>query len=421
MAGYAEFKRQEGHVLTQVDVQTSDAKLDADLTQDLLKPVRTAKTVGDLHKGIVDAMKALSDLKAFRHCAVTVNPGTLPDTALVSFDFRWLHWWSSSLHLSRTTEGGRLSPSLSFLNLRGRADQTKASLDFKPNTRTWGLRVDHRSPAFIPGKWALGLNYHVRSRLLDLGVKVREKGQYVELVDHDGVTKVRLGRDVRVNYPLIDRAALRTLQSGILTSEHYYFSHEVTSSSLNDRVTPTSGGLLQATNVLTFGHSQVHHTLSLLAQRFLSLHKGLSLELTAAWRWILPWEFSTVHYNDYLRAEFLKGFRAAGERSPPAAGTEAWYGPGDNLGTTNLAYLESKLHFYEAPFLSRLGLSPFLYANLIGVGLDPKTPAKSSFRGSCGLGLDWRTRLGRVEFTYSAKVVSRPGDLPAFFQVLYYD
>ena len=93
------------------------------------------------------------------------------------------------------------------------------------------------------------------------------------------------------------------------------------------------------------------------------------------------------------------------------------------MGTTNFLSLEAKLHFHKTPLLHHLGISPFLYANLLSIGLDPTQPhsALPSLRSSVGLGLDFHTKLGRVEVSYAAKVLKRTGDITADFQVLFFE
>jgi len=420
MAGLEEFQHHKGHFLTQVDLKTRNSNLHAPVLTQLLSPVSAARSVGELHKRILASMESLNRLKLYQRLEVKMLPGSRVDTALIEYDFQCLKWWDWGLRMGGSREGGCVLPSMLLRNIRGGAEQTSATLEFKPNTMTWGLRLDHVSPAILPTSWALALNYHIKQKQLDLNLHVLEKGEAVTFTSHDGSNAVIVGREVRTNCPYIDRASMQLLQSAILTSEKYYIAHEWRTSSLDEG--ETQGHYLRIRNELAVGSSTQAHTLDLTCTQFFQVHdNGLILELTGWWRWMPGWTFTKVHYNDRLRATYIKGFRSIGERNPPADGSlEAHFNaPGDSVGSTNVITAEAKLHFRKNPLLHLLGLSPFLYGNIVGAGLDVGR-AKQGIRWSAGMGVDWKTRFGRVELTYAAKVFTRQGDLPAEFQVLYY-
>jgi outer membrane protein assembly factor BamA len=418
MAGFAKFERHEGHFLTKVEVQTQGSCLDAQLLTELLSPVSAARSVREMHQRIVDSVKTLNGLKMFDQVGVKILPGSQLDTARVQYDFQGLRRWTFDLHMSRSREGGRLFPSLILRNIRGVADRTTANLEFKPNTKTWGLSLNHSSPAILPNSWSVALNYHIRQKQMDVNLHVLETGEAVTITSHSGSHAVILGRDVRTNHPYIDRASWDNLQKAILTSEKYYVAHEWRASALDEE--ETDGYSLRLRNEVAFGPSTRAHTVALTCSQFLPLHKSLVLELTGWWRWMPNWNFVTVHYSDRLRATYIKGFRSIGARNPPANKSLSThsYAPGDSVGSTNVTTAEAKLHFRKTPLLEKFGLSPFLYGNVVGVGLEAGQ-VRAGLRGSVGLGVDWKTRLGRVEMTYAAKVVTREGDLPAELQVLY--
>ena len=419
MAGFEEFQRHEGHFLTQVDVQTRNSSLNDSVLTQLLSPVSAARSVGELHKCILASVESLNRMKIYKRVAAKVLPGNRIDTALIEYDFQCLKWWGLGLRMGISREGGCVQPSLLLRNLRNIADKTSATIEFKPNTKTWGVHFDHVSPAILPTSWALALNYHIKQKQIDLNLHVLEKGETVTFTSHDGSNAVTIGRDVRTNSPYIDRASMPLLQSGILTSEKYYIAHEWRTSSLDEE--ETKGHYLRIRNELALGGHTRAHTLDLTCSQFVPLHSNLVLELSGWWRWVPSWAFTKVHYNDRLRTTYIKGFRSIGERSPPAdSSLQAHFNaPGDSIGTTNAVTVEAKLHFRKTPVLHYLSLSPFLYGNLVGSGLDMDR-VKQGVRGSLGMGVDWKTRLGRVEVTYAAKVVTREGDLPAELQVLYY-
>lgn len=415
MAEFAEFQRHAEHFLTKVELRTEASSLDGPLLAALLSPVSASRSVKELHQRILTSVQTLHRLQVFQGVAVQILPGSQVDTALVQYDFQCLRWWSLGLQMGISREGGRLFPSLLLRNIRGIADQTTGNVEFKPNTKTWGLSFDHASPAVLPNSWGVKFNYHIRQKQLDLNLHVLERGEAVTISSHDGSQAVTLGRDVRTNQPCIDRASMDMLQKAILTSEKYYVAHEWQSSSQD--LEETQGYSVRLRNELAFGPSTRAHTVDLTCTQLLPLHKDLVLQVTGWWRWMPSWNFTTVHYNDRLRTTFLKGFRSIGERNPPADRTLSprFYAPGDSVGSTNVTTAEAKLHFRKTPALHHLGLSPFLYGNAVAVGLG-----SAGLRGSLGLGVDWQTRLGRVEMAYTAKVVTRAGDLPAEFQVLYY-
>jgi len=415
MAGFDEFQRHEGHFLTKVEVRTEASHLDGPLLAELLSPVSASRSVKELHQCIIASVQTLHSLQVFRRVDVQILPGSQVDTALVQYDFQCLRWWSLGLHMDNSREGGRLFPSLLLRNIRGIADRTTSNLEFKPNTKTLGLSFNHASPAVLPTSWGLNFNYHIRQKQIDLNLHVLEKGEAVTVTSHDGRHAVTLGRDVRTNQPCIDRASMDMLQKAILTSEKYYVAHEWRKSSLDEE--ETQGHSVRVRNELAFGPATRAHTVDLTCTQLLPLHNNLVLQLSGWWRWMPSWNFTTVHYNDRLRATFLKGFRSIGDRNPPADSklNPRFYAPGDSVGSTNVTTAEAKLHFRKTPGMHNLGLSPFLYGNAVAVGLGT-----AGLRGSLGLGVDWQTRLGRVEVTYAAKVVTRAGDLPAEFQVLYY-
>ena len=420
MASFEEFQRHQGHFLKQVELQANDNRLHPRVLSALLQPVSTSRSVGEMHEQIMHSVESLNRLKMLHRLSVKVLPGPYVDTALVEYSFQWLPRWGFGLWTSSNREGGRLRPTFILRNVRGLADQTSTVLEFKPNTRTWGVSFNHYVPSVLPATWSTVFNYHRRNKQLDVNLKVVETGESVGFVSQDEQHQITVGRSVRSNYPYIDRASFPLLQKAILTSEKYFLSHEWHTASVPS---PDSAGhYLSLRNELSLSSSTRSHLIDLTCSQSFPLHSThLTLELSAWWRWLPPWSFRKLHYNDTLRTTYIKGFQAIGTRNPPADDTLRTHfeAVGDCYGTTNVLSTEFKLHFRRTPILHQFGITPFIYGNLIGSGVNLKD-IRPALRGSIGLGVDWKTRVGRVEVTYAAKVVKREGDLPAELQVLYY-
>jgi len=201
--------------------------------------------------------------------------------------------------------------------------------------------------------------------------------------------------------------SLPMASQALLTSEKYYFSYTFRSDTRNSSLYPSSGALLECRGELSTVNSCIQSTADISGKAYLRLAKDAVLEMSAGWQGIKALNKGNCHINDRARGSFVKGFRAYGERTAP--------GLGDDLGVSSLLNLEAKLSFYNSPLLNLFSLTPFLYANLFATNSNIGTP---QLRGSCGLGLEWITHFGHVELSYAARVVSKPGDLPAQVQIL---
>lgn len=414
----AHFAREE---LVSVQVEVTGAALDPVLVPSLFAPVLAARTVGALHESLLASLRTLAHLDSFKRCTVTVLPGAKSQSAEVEFALRPVQWWRLILSSIADREGGSVCFGSVFRSLRKRADTTKTVVRFRPNTRTWGFSLVHTDPMFKPRRWTSALEARCSNTLIDYNHLSHEWAQALTISKYDKSVEFRLSRDSRVNYPMIDRCSEALLASSLLSSEKYALGVAVRADTRNRTLRPTSGHLLEAKSEFATVQGTTLNSGKATAQVLLPLHyKGVVAELCGTWQWAVACSQGKRWINDRLVGGFAKGFRAFGDRVQPAK--TGHFAVGDHLGTNHILSLEGKLHFHDFPLLRHLGFSPFLYANV----LSPAESARSllsrgSVRGSCGFGVDWATAYGRLEFAYAAKVVSRCGDVPARFQVLFYD
>lgn len=396
-------KKHFGHRLGKVDVKVSGAQVDSSLIHRLLSPVTQALDVQSLHHSILTSLKSLSLLEAYKRCSVTVYPGNQENTALVEYQLRFYRWWSLLVALSSNREGGSVSMGLNLRNMRQRADLTRNSFEYKPNTGTWGVNFQHIDPMLRPGKWGLSLDFHSRERVLDLNLKTWEMGQFFVISNYEKSSLFKFGREVRTNY--LGGCGVEMLRKALLTSEKYYMSYTYRNDTRNSPLQPTSGHLLECRGELSTVQGRHQAAFDLTGKLYHNLTKGAVLELSAAYQSLHGLNGKDCHVNDKPRGSFVKGFRTYGERVPVRTG--------DDLGVPSLLSTEAKLSFHRSPLLHDFNLTPFLYLNLHATHLS-----SPQFRGSAGVGIDWITHFGRVEMSYAAKVVSQAGDLPVHIQFL---
>jgi len=374
--------------LVRVEVKVTGAQVDTQLLKELLMPVSRAASVDSLHQGILESLKSLSLLETYKRCSVTINPGDGENTAVVDYHFRLYRWWSLMAAMTSNREGGGIQLSLNLRNLRKRADLTRSTLEYKPNTGTWGFAWQHTDPLLVPGRWGLLVDFHSRGRQLDSSLKTWEMGQFLVLSNHTKTSSFKLGREVRTNY----FSPQSVLSEALLTHEKYYFSYFYRSDTRNSPLYPSAGSLLEFRAELSTVNSCLQSAVDISGKTYKRLVKDAVLEIGVGWQGLKALGKPESHTNDRLRGSFVKGFQAYG--SPSAS---------------SLLSAEAKLSFHNSPFLHLFSLTPFLYANVL---------ATTSLRGSCGLGVDWITHFGHVEISYAVGVAAQAGDRPAQVQIL---
>jgi outer membrane protein assembly factor BamA len=410
--------------LGSIGLRFSGTKTHSALLRAHLSQLTHARTVGDLHDRLAAALNKLTRLDAFKTTATTIYPGSGVNTAVVHFDIKDLRWWEMSLGFNTDNEGGRSVVSGIVRNVLGRAEQTRVQTEFKHNTGTWGYELSHVDKLFSPKHYSVSYSAKKASDELDQNVIENSYGGSVSLETFDGVHRVTLGRKVRTNAIAVEYASLALLREELATTAKNSLTHTYTLDTRDNSEQPTTGRQTTVTNEVALGHDASFHKVEGRVSQYFPLFPDIPLQVSGYLGFFTPWAFTKTNINDRFRGRYLKGFRSVGDRVPPANPEQVgkYLVEGDDLGKLSQMSLEAKLHFYNMPFLQRAGLIPFIYGNLIVVDpLHTKSAAhfQQQTRGSLGFGLGWNMAFGRIEFTYASRVFSKPGDVPAEFQILF--
>lgn len=271
--------------------------------------------------------------------------------------------------------------------------------------------------------------YSVRkfSEELDQNITEHGYGGNIVLKSFNGKHKFEIGRYVRTNKIAVEYASIKLLKEELPVSVKNYLTHTYTRDSRDDPQETRSGSLLTLSNEFAVGADTRFHKIDLKYHQYFPILSHLSLQTSFGIGAFLPWINTKTHVNDRYRSRYTKGFRAVGTREQPAdANIRGRFAiEGDELGKLSALNMEVKLHFYQTPIISGVGLVPYIYANMICEEPHKFTSARQyiseNARGSVGIGLGWIGAFGRVEFSYASHVWKRPGDVSAEFQVLFGD
>jgi outer membrane protein assembly factor BamA len=420
----SQLMEEESTPLTSISLNFEGTKTSSALLTAYLHKLTRARTVGDLHQKLAGALAKLSHLDAFETSSAMILPGQQLNSAVVQFDLKDSRWWDLRLGVDASNEGGRSIVSGIVRNLRGRADQTQAAVEYKHNTGTWGYELSHTDKLFRPEHYSASFSVKKATEELDQNVLEDSFGGAVSFKTLDGVHGLTLGRTIRTNLIATEFASIELLRNELPATAKNSLTHTYKLDTRDNDEQPRAGYLATVTNEVAVGNDACFHKVEGRVSEYFELLPDITLQLSGILGFFLPWTFHKTKINDRFRGRYLKGFRSVGDRFPSVdAGQYGKYlVEGDDLGKMSQLSAEAKVHFYNTPILHAAGLTPFLYSNLIIV--DPlHTKSASHFqkqaRGSLGFGLGWNTAFGRVEFSYATRVFSKPGDVAAELQVLF--
>lgn len=409
------------HPLQQVRLAFHNTSVVSAVLAKNLSKLTAATTVAELHYRIGEAVEALSSLKTFRKCAVKVKPGDFPDSALVDFDLEDLRWWGLGLSLVGSSEGGRAAFTTLFRNIRQKCDLTRLSWAYKPHTSTTSFEVLHRDQLYSDN-WGAQYFYRQGSRELDQSLTEQTYGAGMNYQTKDQKHFWEISRVLRTNSIDLQAASAQTVKSHLPVTMKTSLKYIYKTMQSQETSWGSLGTLFQVANEAGLEDVQFHK-LELSMDSFLHLAgRGVSLQLSSMVGVLLPF-FGAKHTfaNDHFRTRHVKGFKSLGSRLP--GDSQGSYGvSGDNLGSEIMAHSELKAYFNTIPWLASKGLLPFLYANFFlpanfnELSFDT---LRSQHRMSFGYGLGWKTPIGRLEASFAALTLSRGGDVPASFQILF--
>jgi len=427
MEGFQELEDYATEPLSKVELEFSSTKVSHSVLSQYLKLLCKSRTVEELHNNIADSAVFLNALDTFSSCFVEVLPGSIPDSAKVSFDLQDSKRWGVGFGTNSNSEGGSFSMSASLKNLRGKADLSITEVEYSPRSKTFGYSINHYDRMFVPLKWESLYTFQNSHKKLTQNVAENLWGGSLAFVSSDGVNSIKLGSFSRTNKIAVEHASLELLKEIFPVSTKNFVSYKYTYDTVEDEEEPRAGHTLEILNELAFSKDTQFHRLEVAGRKFYSLTENLVLKGSCNLGVIVPWAFTSSHINDRYIGKYKKGFSSYGGRAPPAdQNLRGKFQPeGDDLGKMSELNFEGKLQFYNTPLLSAIGVVPFIYGNLLCAEphkcSSPKSYLKDYGRGSIGFGLDWKTSLGTVEFSYSAKTFKKPQDVSAEFQVIFSD
>ncbi|CAG9331805.1 unnamed protein product [Blepharisma stoltei] len=413
--------------IVSVELDFRNTSTNPELLKRYVRPLTKSRSVEELHAKIKETVYKLNALDMYRSCDAIVLPGKTIDAALVQFVLKDKRWWNLSFGANADSEGGKSVLSAHLRNLRGKADLTNINLEYKLNTGTWGYEVFHHDKLYMPGKWEMMYSVKKYSDELDQNVKENAYGGSFAIKSANGKHKLEAGRFIRTNDVAVEYASLKLLKEELPVSVKNYISHTYTRDLRDDTSEPRTGSLTSITNEFALGGDVNFHKVDLKFNHYFPILSNVVFQSTFGLGAFIPWKNTTTKINDRYRSRYIKGFQAIGTREQPADPTMRgkFAVEGDDLGKLSVLNLETKLHFYNTPVISGVGLVPYLYANMICEEPHKVTNLKTYFRekarGSVGIGLGWVGAFGRIEFSYATHVWKKPGDVSAEFQVLFGD
>mmetsp|Transcript_7891 Transcript_7891/g.15293 ORF Transcript_7891/g.15293 Transcript_7891/m.15293 type:complete len:422 (+) Transcript_7891:13870-15135(+) len=403
-----------------VDLKVSLTSIHHRYIKAFAKRLLHSRNVGELHDNLMTTMEGLHNLNVFKSSNIKVNPGQFEDTASIELALVDRRSWDTTLHFSDDIEGGSTSLAFFVRNLRRKADFTKLSLQYRHNTGTKGFSLEHTDQLFNPGK--LIANYRIASltREIDQNFLEHTSGLEFGIKTFSHKHEVEFGRHVRKNIIAVQYASLGLLEE-LPNSSKNFCAYTYNFSNVDDEDEPTQGLVFKLRNELAMGDETKFHKSEFKGSYYTPLLDYITLETSLDVGLLFPWAFTKAHTNDKFRCRYLKGFVSAGDRLDPADSklNGRYNVSGDDIGSQGYASIESKVLFYQTPFIRYAGLTPFLYGNLLIVNPSSLrlTHLQCASRGSVGFGLSWSTIFGKIEFAYASKVWAKPSDVPAEFSV----
>ncbi|CAG9311846.1 unnamed protein product [Blepharisma stoltei] len=408
-----------------VELEFQHTSTNPEVLKKYFRSLTKSRSVEDLHEKIKESVYKLNALDLYKGCDVIVLPGKAIDSALIQFVLKDKRWWSLSFGATADNEGGKSVLSAHFRNLRGKADLTNVNVEYKLNTGTWGYEMFHHDRLYMPGKWETMYSVKKYSDELDQNIKEHAYGGSFSLRSSDGKHKLEAGRYIRTNEIATEYASLPLLKQELPVSVKNYIAHTYTRDLRDNPSEPRTGILSTLTNEFAFGGDVNFHKIDFKIHHYFPILSDIVFQSTFGLGAFMPWRNTKTRINDRYRSRYIKGFQAIGTREQPAdpAMRGKYAIEGDDLGKLSVLNMEAKIHFYNSPVLSGVGLVPYIYANMICEEPHKFTNAKTYFkekaRGSFGIGLGWVGGFGRIEFSYASHVWKKPGDVSAEFQVLF--
>lgn len=419
------FIQYANHPLLDIELQFLNTKANSHLLSSLLSFLKNSATLQQFNYNLFQAIQLLSTLDTFKSCDVEIQPGKHTNDVLVKFLMKDYRFYSLSTGFTADKQGERVYVEGCLRNLRRRCDSTKFKLEYSHTVDSYNYELDHHDRLFIPGKLAALYSLSKTTEEIDTNVLQHKYGGTFNLQTSDQRHSFYLSRYVRTNSIAVEyasRALLNELPVNLIYQLGHWYKHSTT----DNPSAPTTGYIFSLNNELATGNS-VYHKADISYSHYFSLFTDVVLQNSFKLGMFLPWSFTKTFFNDRYRYRFVKGFRQIEEREQPAK-LPAGASPetsiyGDDLGRMSSLSLESKLHFYNTPFLSKIGLTPFLYANLIvpEVLRHKYSEYKDHARGSVGLGLGLQFGPARVELAYTSQVFKKSGDIGAEFQMVFAD
>jgi outer membrane protein assembly factor BamA len=163
----------------------------------------------------------------------------------VVFNFKDKKWWALSVGFVSDKEGGKTSTSFMFRNLRGKSDLTKLNLEYKHNTRTYGYEFSHSDPFFIMNKLETVLSLYSGSEEIDQNIIEHNLSGTYTFLDKTGKHRLSLGRVLRTNQIIAEKASAKLLADEIPVSAKNHVSYVYHVNETDDNNKPKNGYLLE--------------------------------------------------------------------------------------------------------------------------------------------------------------------------------
>jgi len=131
-------------------------------------------------------------------------------------------------------EGGKTTFSCIMRNLRKKCDSTKANIDYKPNTRTYGFEITHHDPFFMMDRLETVLSMYTGSEEIDQNIIEHSAGTSYTFSDKAGKHKLSLGHVRRSNEIFAEKASEKLINEEITVSGKNFASYTYTKDTRDD-------------------------------------------------------------------------------------------------------------------------------------------------------------------------------------------
>lgn len=411
MEGYKNLNAYKKHPLTRVNLQFFPESFQSSL-RSYLKFVEKSENIEQLHENLKLAGEKLSLLDAFDECRIEVNPGEVISSAAPQFHLKskpqvsWL-----PLIVNDPLSFG---VNLELKNLFGSINVINFNCGVVAENKFKTFLLDYCSKIGLRNKYQIGFEIKKEFKYLDLNIDELSLGAGLYIKTLNNKHEWYLGHILRNNNIFVNNASTEIIKQGLLPNSKTHLTYTFKDNNLSGFGIPFR---FASTTELAFSEKleflKFEHSLSKIWNVF-----SYYIQTKAVIAHIVALQADKIALNDRLRHVDVKGFRFIGKRAEPndEVFSKNFEVSGDHLGSSLIGKAEALLYHKSFPYLSNIGLHPYLFASAAFV--KESSNFNENLRSAFGLGLSYISGSSVIDFVYTSHAIKRNGDTAAEFQIL---